>query len=283
MMMRWNSLLGGCAARGRRVAQSLALVAFGVYGVLFPGSTVAVALDRVPDWGVAMGGALLLLQGVSVGCWLVGGFGRRGALAALLLFLMAWGVEHIGVTMGVPFGRYRYTAVLQPALFGQVPLAIPCAWLMVGIGAWQLAGSGVRAVPLAATLVLLLDMQIETMATQMNRYWVWIDHGPYYGVPTANFVAWWLVGGMLVSSVALLLRADVWRADWQPAPQGVVALMAQCQPRIPAALYLFSTAMFTIVNLARGFTIAGVIGCGVLGVVVAYQVVRLRRRSSLAD
>src|SRR5215213_11924012 len=101
-----------------------------------------------------------------------------------------------------------------------VPLAIPCAWLMVAAGAWQIATADDRRkiwtrtnadergrwveicnlqsticnLQSAATLVLLLDLQIETVATRINHYWNWLDGGAYYGIPTANFVAWWLVG-----------------------------------------------------------------------------------------
>src|SRR5262245_63892864 len=85
-----------------------ALALLSLYLAAFPGSTITVALDQVPAWGVWMGGALLLLQGTIVLCWLIGGFGWRGALTAALIFLLAWGVEHIGVTTGLPFGNYHY-------------------------------------------------------------------------------------------------------------------------------------------------------------------------------
>ena len=221
----------------RNIFQRLALILFCVYLAVFPGSTIVVALDRVPGWGAWMGGALLLLQGGAALCWLLGRHGARGGLAALLVFLLAWAVEHVGVTSGVPFGRYHYTGALQPQLLGIVPLAIPCAWLMVAAGAWQLAtaknqeprteepratsygqrttDNGQRTIYnlqsticnllVAATLVLLLDLQIETVATKINRYWIWQDGGPYYGVPTANFAAWWLIGLVMAVLVATAL------------------------------------------------------------------------------
>lgn len=234
------------------------------YLAVLPGSIVVVALDRVPRWGSWMGGALLLWQGVTVLCWLLGYHGRRGGLAALVVFLLAWGVEHLGVSTGFPFGRYVYTGLLQPQLFGVVPLAIGCAWLMVAFGGWQIARMLLpRARPTdpllalaSATLVLLLDLQIETISTYVNNFWVWLDGGPYYGVPTANFVAWWLVGLLMALVVARLLPAE--RAD--AADPGRRALT----PHIPAWLYLLSTALFTVVNLARGYPLAGLIGAAVL-------------------
>jgi putative membrane protein len=122
----------------RNTFQRLALIFFCIYLAVLPGSTIVVALDRVPSGGAWMGGALLLLQGGAALGWLVARHGARGGLAALLVFLLAWAVEHIGVTTGMPFGQYAYTSALQPQLLGIVPLAIPCAWLMVATGAWQL-------------------------------------------------------------------------------------------------------------------------------------------------
>jgi putative membrane protein len=237
-----------------------------------------------------MGGALLLLQGAVALCWLLGAHGARGGAAALLIFALAWAVEHVGVTAGMPFGRYTYTGALQPQLFDTVPLAIPCAWLMVAVGAWQLATSQCgdaamrrcgdrkqsayplahsptrplafsrRVVP-AATLVLLLDLQIETVTTRINQYWIWLDSGPYYGVPTANFVAWWLVGLLMASIVAIVLPPI---SATTFTPSNLQIFKRSIIAHIPAHLYLLSTLMFAIVNLAHGYILAGLIGVLVL-------------------
>jgi uncharacterized membrane protein len=277
----------------RNTFQRIALILFCIYLAILPGSTLVVALDRVPGWGAGMGGALLLLQGTAALCWLVGYQGARGGWAALLVFLMAWAIEHAGVTTGIPFGRYYYTSTLQPQLFGTVPLAIPCAWLMVAAGAWQLATTGERrpttedprqrsvvgrrwSAGIAATLVLLLDLQIETVATRMNQYWIWQDGGPYYGVPTTNFVAWWLIGLVMALVVAAALGRQGDRQTRRQAEKRVrmspyllvSCLMSRVSRRLPAYLYLLSTLMFAIVNLARGYSIAGLVGIIVLLIVV---------------
>ncbi|MFN8505446.1 carotenoid biosynthesis protein, partial [Kouleothrix sp.] len=254
-----------------RLFRSLALGIFLLYLALLPGSMLVVALDRVPAWGDWMGGLLLLLQGAAVLSWLIGRYGRRGALAAVPVFLVAWGVEHLGVTTGFPFGRYEYTATLQPQFFGVVPLPIACAWLMVGFGAWQLAGGerGARApgrtALVAATLVLALDLQIETVATRVNSYWVWFDSGPYYGVPTANFIAWWLVG----LAIALAIQRSLpGRQVPALARRGWAGELTRI---IPAALYLLNTLMFAVVNLARGYPLAGMLGVVTLLVLALWR------------
>jgi uncharacterized membrane protein len=247
----------------RRMRQ-LALGLFLIYVALLPGSTITVMLDRIPDWGTWMGGALLLLQGVLLLCWLIGNYGRRGALVALLVFLLAWLVEHIGVTTGAPFGRYHYTATLQPQLLGIVPLAIPCAWLMVALGTWQLAArqrrrSDAQKILVAATLLMLLDMQIETVATAINHYWRWIGSGQYYGVPLSNFAAWWLVGGLIALLVARGLPHEL-PVTYPSSSTRATAL----QQALPSCLYILNSLMFTAINLARGYALAGLVGLTVL-------------------
>ncbi|MFL5800799.1 MAG: carotenoid biosynthesis protein, partial [Roseiflexaceae bacterium] len=171
-----------------------------------------------------------------------------------------------------------------------VPLAIPCAWLMVAVGAdhfgfWILdfglgrtiqnpkrpEGTRIQNALLVATLVLLLDLQIETVATGVNRYWVWLDGGLYYGVPMANFVAWWLVGLLMAALLAWVPRTKnkgqrtksqathtgtIYRAPTQHA--------TRITQHIPACLYLLNTLMFTAINLARGYAVAGLVGVVVL-------------------
>jgi uncharacterized membrane protein len=282
----------------QQTCQRLALILFWAYLAVFPGSTIVVALDRVPIGAEWMGGALLLIQGAAALCWLLGRYGWRGALTALLVVLSAWGVEHLGVISGFPFGRYFYTDALQPRLLGVVPLAIASAWLMVAVGAWQLTTNDQRrmtndersnarlvigrwSLVKAASLILLLDLQIETIATRINRYWVWIDGGLYYGVPIANFVAWWLVGLGMVFMIDRVLPRNhiVYCVLRRGAASQYATRNTQYAPCfafyisrfthhisyvLPASLYLLSTLMFTVVNLARGYTAAGLVGVSVL-------------------
>ena len=268
--------VGEVRDRSRLYARRAALTLFLLYLAVFPGSTITVALGRVPAWGEWMGSALLLLQGAIVLCWLAGGFGRRGALVGALVFLLAWAVEYLGVTTGFPFGRYRYTEQLQPQLLGAVPLAIPCAWLVVAVGAIQFrflileflltSASSIKNLALVATLVLLLDMQIEPVATAINRYWVWLDGGVYYGVPASNFAAWWAIGLAMAAVVARVLS---WPDHRPPDTAQRTHPLELCVVRcafytIPAGLYLLNTLMFTIINLVWGYVTAGVLGLAVL-------------------
>jgi len=294
------------------ISQRLSLALFLFYLALFPGSTIVVALGQVPAWGAWMGGALLLLQGAIVLRWLIESYDQRGAVAAALVFLLGWGVEYLGVTTSVPFGYYRYTEALQPHLPGAVPLAIPCAWLMVAVGADNFRflifdfrlddddsvknlQSKIQNGIVVATLVLLLDLQLETVATHISRYWIWLESGLYYGVPIANFVAWWLFGLIMAAALAHQLhgkspKSGRGRALWfvircdRPGTTDhgpMTRHVSRITQHIPAYLYLLNTLMFTAINLARGYIIAGLIGVAVL-IASMWALALAERRNRLA-
>ncbi len=250
---------------------------FSIYVLLYPGSLTLVAMDRVPVWGTWMGGALLILQGSLMGVWLTVNYGRWGFTASGLILFLAWAVEHIGATTGFPFGSYTYTDVLQPQIFGVVPLAIPFAWLLIvsaAVGASELvlvrdrrdpAGAArvsLSKVLMAASFALLLDVTIEPFAVNINRYWVWgeASGSTYYGIPMSNFVAWWFTS-LLLSWVLLWQRSAAARA-LRYGPVGVGRAMHW--PWLPLALYLSNLTMFVVVNLARGQAAAALIGAAIM-------------------
>ena len=89
-----------------------------------------------------------LLRGMSVGVLMQ-------ALAVLIILYNAWGLQRtlltfgmvgilsylaelLGSHTGLPFGKYHYTALLQPQIAG-VPLLIPLAWMMMLPPAWAIA------------------------------------------------------------------------------------------------------------------------------------------------
>jgi putative membrane protein len=107
------------------------LILLGIYLFVYPFGIVLICLDIMPAWGTWMGGALLIIQGATLGVWLMLNYRWRGVLAALAILLLSWAVEHIGVTTGFPFGGYHYTDILNLKVLGVVPLAVPFAWLLV--------------------------------------------------------------------------------------------------------------------------------------------------------
>jgi uncharacterized membrane protein len=118
---------------------------------------------------------------------------------ALIVLAASLAVETLGVRTGFPFGVYRYSDLFGPAL-GAVPLTIPLAWHVVLTNALFL----VRAVfphrsrPMEAALAALLgttyDSILEPFATTVKGYWQWRGGA----VPPQNYLAWFVVGGLLI-------------------------------------------------------------------------------------
>lgn len=290
-------------------AHKITWFSFGLYLLVFPGSTFLIALKQIPEWGIGFGAVLMILQGSATLIWLIAGAGKRGALAGILCLLIAWMVEYAGETSGIPFGHYTYTEVLQPQIAGVVPLPIAFAWVTAVVGAWQIASLSqhstiiVKQNPklliglITATLVLLLDLQIETVATLVHPYWVWDEAGPYYGVPITNFVAWWLIALLMTMILIAILdgqnlhrlqndqigqigsrdsqkkryiRGIVRRGGAVPHDSSIEyfifseSLTNRIFQYIPAILYILSTMMFCITNIVYGYWLPALIGIGVL-------------------
>lgn len=250
-----------------------AAILFGIYLLIYPGSIILVAFDRVPVWGTWMGGALLILQGSLMGLWLTINFGRWGLGAALWILFLSWAIEHIGATTGFPFGAYTYTDVLQPQVLGVVPLAIPFAWLLIVTAAtgvseqvfqkdghtpWHDLKVSRTRVLSAASFALLLDVTIEPFAVHINHYWVWSDSstGSYYGIPASNFVAWFFTSLVLAWVLLLYRRGFARNLLAQPHREPIRTFL----PWLPLTLYLTNLTMFVVVNMARDQGMAALIG-----------------------
>jgi putative membrane protein len=260
-----------------------------VYLFIYVFAVPMLLFDLVPTWGSWMGGFLNMLLGCLMALWLYANAGRRGLLAAGCIVGLAGAVEYIGVTTGAPFGRYVYSDALGLKLDGAVPLPIPFAWLLVvpgALGAAQLAGVPWRWLSSAAALLaLLFDLLLEPFAVYIMDYWRWLDRGPYYGVPTANFIAWAVTGFVLAAITQALIGRSADRRTSAP----------EASPLIPTLLYLLNIVQFTLVDLVRGYTLAGLLGLLALlagGLVLARNVdrasvmgrlsaVRLRATSSI--
>ncbi|NQU69825.1 MAG: carotenoid biosynthesis protein [Rhodospirillales bacterium] len=181
----------------------------------------------------------LLLAAALVMAFLIPGFWRL----ALLVGVIGLACEIVGVHCGLPFGRYHYTAALAPSILS-APVVIGCAWLILFAYVKQVLRVS-RIPPKWMPLVgsgwmVALDLMIDPLASGPLGYWVWQNKGIYYGIPTINFVGWFLV------SLALFFLL---RQPW-PVRKGVIW--------IGLSLILF----FTLIGLARGILGAWLVGAG---------------------
>jgi putative membrane protein len=123
----------------------------------------------------------------------------------LITFIVSNIAENLSILTGVPFGHYYYSDILGAKLF-LVPLIIAPAYFAVGYLSWTLArvllgafeyrpqGWNVFLVPLVATFVMVSwDVSMDPTTSTIDRSWIWLQGGGYFGVPFSNFVPGWFL------------------------------------------------------------------------------------------
>jgi uncharacterized membrane protein len=237
----------------------LLIVLFCVFCFVYPFAVIGVAFNVQPPFSLYWAGSVLLfLEGtlLILAAMLLYGF-APALLISLLVIVLSYLVEAVGVNTGFPFGRYHYTDILFLHLPGGVPLAVMFAWILIVFGSYAWARSETRDLTmrialLGAFLATLLDMAIEPVAAHVVHYWEWSPPGliGYYGVPFANFVAWFLVTFILLLLAGRYLRKRV-ASDRSRTTQ-----LAAFMPR-----FLFSTSlfMFGLVDLTHEYYIGALL------------------------
>jgi putative membrane protein len=131
-------------------------------------------------------------------------YGVQGILVfAGLCVLVGNGIENIGVVTGIPFGRYYFVELMGPKLF-HVPMLLGLAYIGMAYVSWTLAStilncgperqksSRIFAVPfLAGFIMTSWDLAQDPVWSTVLQGWVWIDGGPWFGVPISNYVGWY--------------------------------------------------------------------------------------------
>jgi uncharacterized membrane protein len=237
----------------------LFVVLFCIFCFVYPFAVIGVAFNVQPPFSLRWAGSVLLfLEGTILILAAVLLYGFASALfVSLLVIVLSYLVEAIGVNTGFPFGTYHYTDILFLHLPGGVPLAVMFAWILIVLGgyAWTRSETHeqiLRTALLGAFLAALLDLAIEPVAAHVVHYWEWSPPGPigYYGVPFANFVAWFLVTFALLLLAGRFLRKRV-ATDGSRTTQ-----LATFAPR-----FLFSTSlfMFGLVDLTYEYYIGALL------------------------
>lgn len=135
----------------------------------------------------------------------------------LIVLVVSFAVETLGVLTGFPFGEYRYTHRFG-YMAGAVPMAIPLAWYVVVTNALFIVRSWRRGFPRvteaawAALLCTAYDFVLEPFATTVKGYWIWQTGR----VPVQNYLAWFVIGGALVWLFAPA-ASKLQRGDRRPA------------------------------------------------------------------
>ncbi|WP_157682004.1 carotenoid biosynthesis protein [Mucilaginibacter mallensis] len=121
----------------------------------------------------------------------------RILLFALLIFIIGYGAEWIGVHKSWLFGNYGYGTTLG-LQFYDIPLIIGVNWFLLiysaGVLMQQLRIRSVfaRVITAAFTLVLV-DLLIEPVAIKLD-YWHWTDNI----IPLSNYAGWFLLSALML-------------------------------------------------------------------------------------
>jgi putative membrane protein len=122
-------------------------------------------------------------------------FRVRFWLASLLILVLGFLIEVVGVETGLLFGEYSYGDTLGPRLF-HTPLMIGVNWLMLVYCSLYIVRKYIdmpyfRAI-VAAALMVVYDFALEPSAIYLGM-WSWSEGA----VPLQNYLAWFIIAFLL--------------------------------------------------------------------------------------
>ena len=186
-------------------------LALGMFGLLsavpnvaqFAGNPYAISFY---SWAIQNVGTVDILTGALA--MIAFGIASVGTRRTLLFFLAATLIsataELTGTKTGFPFGGYEYTGFLGWQLAGRVPYTVPLSWFYMGFASFLLASKIIQqteiknepfwSVVLGAWLLMAWDLVLDpAMASDkmtVMHFWIWKEHGAYFGMPLRNLAGW---------------------------------------------------------------------------------------------
>ena len=178
---------------------------------------------RVYEFGMTYAGSLhIILGAAAMFAWGIAAIGvRRTAIFFASAVPISLGSELLGTSTGEPFGNYAYTSFLGYKVLDHVPFSIPLSWFYVGFATYMLghvlAGRlSVRplwmyGIVIGAWLLTVWDLVLDPAMAHESlavKFWVWDETGPYFGMPTQNFIGWTLTAVIFMTVARLLWMGD---------------------------------------------------------------------------
>ncbi len=119
----------------------------------------------------------------------------------LLIFVLGFFIEVIGVNTSLIFGSYTYGNSLGVKIFN-TPLIIGINWLFLTYTSTSIATkfkvNKLFTVFIASTLMLIYDFILEQVAHKMDM-WSWENNI----IPIKNYISWWIIGIVFVSFIKI--------------------------------------------------------------------------------
>ena len=118
----------------------------------------------------------------------------KNLILFVILAILGWSVEVVGVATGKIFGTYAYQQALGPKIL-EVPPTIGLNWAILVVLFASFFPQNWKTLPRALGIGLLmtgLDAIIEPLCCFLD-FWCWSDGGPGW----KNFVAWSILGTLM--------------------------------------------------------------------------------------
>lgn len=214
-------------ANGMLIGHLAALV-FGLLGLLVAIPNPDLWADselglRVYDFGMRYAGSLHIIFGAAA--MFFWGVAAIGLLRTAIFFGASVPIslisELLGTSTGEPFGNYAYTDFLGYKILDHVPFSIPLSWFYVGFATYMighviatqanLRPRGLYATIFGAWLLTVWDLVLDPAMAHESlsvRFWEWDETGPYFGMPTQNFIGWTLTALVFMAVARLLWRGN---------------------------------------------------------------------------
>jgi putative membrane protein len=177
--------------------------------------------------------------------------------AAILLFIVSFFIELMGLNTGFPFGRYRYTDVLIPSLYG-VPVSISFAWFTLSVNSllvskYFLRSGAFTIAVISSVFILAADIMLEPFAAFVNNYWIWTNGS----IPIQNFISWLIIGFLF----SFLANGSIkWSADFHQKKRLL---------KIPFLIMGLNVLNYTLVNAVNGYYIITTSGLLIFAIVLS--------------
>jgi uncharacterized membrane protein len=147
-------------------------------------------------------------------------FGWKDAGAFVLIVLVVtFSLENIGVATGVPFCRYYFEVGATLPHIGLIPMVVGPLWFGMGYFSWIVAETlllepddqsrtkfQIVSLPLVAAFVMTQwDAVMDPPEATISKAWVWHDGGAHFGVPLSNYLGWLLTSWLFFQVFAVYL------------------------------------------------------------------------------
>jgi putative membrane protein len=133
-------------------------------------------------------------------------FSKRFLILSLLIFLIGYSVEAIGVATGLLFGNYSYGNLFGFKVF-ETPLLIGVNWLFLSLSTHGMVQYFTKKplvlITISALLMTGLDFFIEPVAMELE-FWSWENNL----IPIQNFLMWFATS-VIIHSIIYAFRPKI--------------------------------------------------------------------------